>query len=63
MATVKDTFGIADISREFGSVKYMKEAQALIIRDLVKEYDLSEFLEIGFFTVSLQFTWVRFCAK
>jgi predicted O-methyltransferase YrrM len=27
----------------------MKEAQALIIRDLVKEYDLSNFLEIGFF--------------
>ncbi len=49
MAEVKNTFGIADITREFGSVKYMKETQALIIRDLVNEYDLSNFLEIGFF--------------
>ena len=40
MAAVKNAFGINDITREFGSVKYMKEAQALIIRDLVKEYDL-----------------------
>jgi predicted O-methyltransferase YrrM len=49
MAAVKNAFGITDITREFGSVKYMKEAQALIIRDLVKEYGLSNFLEIGFF--------------
>lgn len=49
MAIAQKTYGITEISREFGSVKYMKEAQALIIRDLVKEHDLSQMLEIGFF--------------
>lgn len=38
-----------EITKQFGKVKYMNEARARILRDLLEEQDATDVLEIGFF--------------
>ena len=44
-----DLSGIKEITNKFGDVKYMKEDQALVLHEIINEYDLVDLLELGFF--------------
>lgn len=38
-----------EITAKFGKVKYMNEARARVLRDLIVEFDAADILEVGFF--------------
>jgi predicted O-methyltransferase YrrM len=40
---------VGEVTRRYGHLKYLRESQALVLRDLIRDNDLSELLEIGIF--------------
>ena len=48
-AASNDLNSIKEVTDKFGHIKYMKEEQALVLNEIINEYDLVDLLELGFF--------------